>query len=292
MSTLIPAVSSLAPNIVRILGCNPGTYDITRRILLDTGEHNKPKFIKNLKDTLEDLGVTLQSIIITHWHHDHVGGLDEIFNNVSVDVNCKVHKLKPESGQEKSSFSTEVSEKLSYISDGEFLKTDGATLRAIHTPGHTNDHLVVMLEEGNSLFSGDCILGEGTAVFEDLHSYMKSLHKILDLKPDVIYPGHGPEVHEPMKKIHEYISHRLHREKQIMDVLLSHKGRSFTPKELTKIIYKDVPENLHVAAAGNVTHHLSKLVKEEVIGEFRMLRIFLCCKKQYVEYIQPFENGS
>jgi glyoxylase-like metal-dependent hydrolase (beta-lactamase superfamily II) len=106
----------------------------------------------------------------------------------------------------------------------------------VYTPGHTSDHAVFFLEEENTLFSGDCVLGEGSSVFECLHTYLNSLKILIDLKPNLIYPGHGKVIEDPNAKITEYIEHRLKREAQIVDALKELKQA--TPMDLTNAIYK------------------------------------------------------
>lgn len=55
------------------------------------------------------------------------------------------------------------------------------------------------------MFSGDNVLGEGTTVFEDLYEYMKSLGLMVDMKPTVIFPGHGPVVEVSLLLILHFI---------------------------------------------------------------------------------------
>ncbi|WWC63448.1 uncharacterized protein I303_106050 [Kwoniella dejecticola CBS 10117] len=97
------------------------------------------------------------------------------------------------------------------------------SLRCLRTPGHTQDSIsLVMLEGEKGVFTGDTVLGSGTTHFSDLASYMTSLRTLLALKPNVLYPAHGPHIPNAIKaKAHleTYISHRQQREDEIMAIL-------------------------------------------------------------------------
>ena len=80
-----------------------------------------------------------------------------------------------------------------------------------------------------ALFTGDCVLGCGTTVFDDLFDYMQSLsalqallehhHHTTTAADVVIYPGHGPVVADGLAKVKEYIQHRTGRENQLLEVM-------------------------------------------------------------------------
>lgn len=91
-----------------------------------------------------------------------------------------IYKYDPASGQ-------------SPIHDGQIFEAEGAKLRAFHCPGHTTDHMAFILEEEDAMFTGDNVLGHGTAVFEDLTVYLDSLSRMRGQFHGRAYPGHvGP----------------------------------------------------------------------------------------------------
>lgn len=231
-----------------------------RRILVDTGE-GKDDYPVLVKEVLQQQDCKIQHILLTHWHLDHVGGIRDVCDIHEGDA-ISLFKFPRVSTVDDMINTGEKKLSYSFLSKEEVFETEGATLRALYTPGHTDDHMAILLEEENAIFSGDCILGEGTAVFEDLYDYMKSLQQLFDLSPLRIYPGHGPVVENAKKTIGDYIAHRNLREKQILDVLESGDQSDYSSVDLVKVIYKDIPEHLYSAAAFNVTHHLQKLQKE------------------------------
>ena len=253
-----------------VLGQNPSaftgpgtnTYLVgkgKKPILLDTGiglDVYDPLLKQGLAAT-KNGATELQEIVITHVHQDHIGGVPHVQAQFG---DLKVSKKAWPGKDDEYDFP------LTYIEDGATIETDGATLRAVHTPGHALDHLCYYLEEEKALFTGDVVLGAGTTVIPEegggLIDYLPSLRKLLELDLSVIYPAHGPAIREPYKKLNDYISHRELREQQVLEAMNA--GLTEIPL-MVKRIYVDTPEFLHKAAAGSVRSHLVKLEKEGVV---------------------------
>jgi ribonuclease/clavin/mitogillin len=215
-----------------------------KRILIDTGE-GKPAWFNLLKKVLSDESANLETVICTHWHPDHVGGIKDV---KTLSPAPKIYKNQPDDG-------------MSTISDGQKFSVDGTTLRAFHSPGHTTDHMALVLEEEDAMFTGDNILGHGTAVFEDLPAYLDSLQRMGTAVSGRGYPGHGDVIANVQAKSEEYIAHRAQREREVVGVV-GREENGLTLMEMVKIIYKDVPENLHLPASRGIAQILWKLQDE------------------------------
>ncbi|KAF4892465.1 Lactamase-like protein nscB [Colletotrichum viniferum] len=265
----LPEVERLSPLCIRILGGNPGKFTLqgtntyllgrgSRRILIDTGE-GLPSWIAAVKSTLEQEKATIETVLITHWHRDHQGGIQQL---LELSPNSKIFKNQPEEGQ-------------SDMADGQKFAVDGVSLTAVFTPGHTADHMAFVLEEEDAMFTADNVLGQGTAVFEVLATYLNSLEKMRHLFKGRAYPGHGPVIDNGPSKIMEYINHRKTREEQVIRTLRSKRNvgsdggpsDAWTPMELVKVIYRDVPEELHVPASSGVIQILEKLEREDRVSQ-------------------------
>jgi ribonuclease/clavin/mitogillin len=262
----LPDVDVWSERVTVALGQNPSaftgpgtnTYLVgtgPERILLDPGQ-GVPGYLPVLERAMERAGVAaIQEIVLTHGHPDHIGGVRAVrerfgklrvskFPWPEVDAQYADLELKP-------------------LADGAVVRTEGATLRGVFTPGHAPDHLCFVLEEEQALFSGDNVLGVGTTVIPnengDLGQYLGSLARLLALAPRRIYPAHGPLIEDGVAKLREYIAHRHERERQILAAL---EGGPKRVMEVVKIIYAAYPEALHAAAAQSTTLPLRKLERE------------------------------
>lgn len=118
------------------------------RLLVDTGE-GKLEFANLLRQTLQTHSIKhIKDIIITHRHHDHIGGISQILDicnevlsssSSSSSLIPRVWKHLPnpteKSHQHDPRFHYEN------IVDGQVFKVEGATLKAVYTPGHSDDHV-------------------------------------------------------------------------------------------------------------------------------------------------------
>jgi glyoxylase-like metal-dependent hydrolase (beta-lactamase superfamily II) len=148
-----------------------------------------------------------------------------------------------------------------FVADSEIFFAGARSLRAIATPGHTNEHFCFLTGEGD-LFTGDTVLGAGTTVIfppdGDMDAYIATLERLIAVEPRRIYPGHGPIRDDAVALLQEYLSHRLMREKQIVDLLAS---RPLSIAELREEIYPELDVRLLRAAELQLEAHLERLLR-------------------------------
>lgn len=274
-----PAYGTLAevsPLVRRLVASNKsaftawgtGTYVVGRGAVavIDPG----PNDAGHIDTLLAGLGAeTVTRIVVTHTHLDHSPGARLLQARTRAPiVGCAPHARRgpnDEPVEEGGDFEHRPDRQLA---DGDVVEGDGWSLTAVHTPGHTSNHLCFALGQEQALFTGDHVMGWSTTVVSppdgDMAHYIASLRKLLDRDDRVLYPTHGAPINAPKPFITQLISHRLEREAQVLACL--HEGLVAIPDMVARL-YADVDPRLHRAAARSVLAHLVALERSGRVSQ-------------------------
>ena len=187
-------------------------------ILVDTG---MPNTANKFEETLRTHGIDVDEvmlIILTHGHLDHVGSVAQIQKSTGGKVLChrayadllangKIEQAVPQnltgrvmlilSGFLGSKIETVKADIL--IDEAFDLSEFGISGKVIHTPGHSQSSISILLDNGEALV-GDLIREEKPGVvglgmfYEDRETALESVKKIAEFNPRIIYLSHGSTI--------------------------------------------------------------------------------------------------
>jgi glyoxylase-like metal-dependent hydrolase (beta-lactamase superfamily II)/8-oxo-dGTP pyrophosphatase MutT (NUDIX family) len=252
VTNLHPAVRLvLAPNAGIMTGPGTNTYIVGSpggpSVVIDPAVEDK-SYLRVVAEAAGRVG----GVVVTHRHPDHTGGVAALVELTGAPVYA--FGATPIEG-----FG------VSRVEDGTVLSAGEARLHVLHTPGHASDHICLRLDD--VLFSGDTVLGEGTAVIAppdgDMRSYLDSLRRLRSLPIQRIFPGHFRARPDAHAVIEGYLAHRAERAEAIIAAL--GEGGA-TVDEVVHLVYSETPADLHPLAAYSVKAHLEMAEEDGLVA--------------------------
>jgi glyoxylase-like metal-dependent hydrolase (beta-lactamase superfamily II) len=208
-------------------GTNTYLYGSGPCVVIDPGSED-PGHLDAIRGAAEERG-GIGLVLLTHSHGDHTAGADQLEAEV----------VLPSGGEEH------------------------FALRTLATPGHAEDHVCFLSDDG-VCFSGDLVLGLGSTIVppggNSLAAFMDSLALLQAQEIALIAPGHGPWITDPAAKLAEYVEHRQMRERRLLSAL--EEGER-SRAQLLATVWDDIPIELLPMAAMAMEAHLEKLEGEE-----------------------------
>lgn len=256
----------LSDRVLRVTQDNPGMFTGPGTNTWVIGSASGPVFVLDPGEeddrhfdavTAAVGGRQVEAVLISHLHRDHWPLAPRVAERYGAEILA---------------FSEQPPFAAGLLTDGERLSAEGATMVALHTPGHASDHLCFLLEEERAVFTADLVMGWSTSIIAppdgNLNQYMASLERLIELGSDggieVLHPGHGESIKPPLDRVHEIRRHRQQRTDQALEAVA---GGVATIPEMVERIYADVDPKLHGPAAFSLRAHLDALVEEGKVVE-------------------------
>jgi hydroxyacylglutathione hydrolase len=165
-------------------------------VMIDPGDEPD-----RLLAAVEALGVSVEAILLTHTHFDHVGAVAPVARATGAPVWCPALEVPvladimryvpwPGFGPYESYDADHT------VEGGETLQLAGLDIEVLFTPGHSPGHVTYRVADEHAVFSGDVLfrdsIGRTDLPGGDTATLMRTLGELLDLLPDetTVYPGH------------------------------------------------------------------------------------------------------
>ena len=243
LSPLVTRVLAKNPSVMTGPGTNTYVVGTGPVVVIDVGPTDDAHTVA-VHDAIA--GREVAAVLSTHHHSDHAPGTAPLAQRTGARVVARAHPQGPPVEQQ--------------TEDGDRVHAEGATLTALHTPGHASDHLCFLLEDEAALFSGDHIMSGSTVVIAPpdghMDTYLASLRRLLEVPFGRIYPGHGPVIDDGPAVVRDYIAHREERREQVLSRL---QAGDVTVAEIVAAVYAEIPAVLHPVARFSVLAHLHQL---------------------------------
>ena len=269
-------VDRLSPLVRRVICNNPGPFTFTGTgtyiigtgavAVIDPGPIDNAHIDAILAALEPD--ETVSHIVITHTHGDHSPASAPLKEKTGAPI----YGLTPAKQESVDGPQMEEDADIGFrptheVAHGDIIKGGDWSLECVFTPGHMASHMCYALREEKALFTGDHVMGWSTSVIippdGSMRDYMNSLDLLLTRDDKIYWPTHGTCIEDPHAFVRAYIEHRKAREAQIVARL---KAGDTDIRQMVKVVYAEVDERLHPAAALSMLAHLQDLVARDVVS--------------------------
>jgi len=274
----IGVAEEVAPGVRRIVAPNasPFTFRGTNTYIVGTGTvavidpgPDSPEHRAAIETAIE--GQTLAAVVVTHTHRDHsplATPLAKAHGAPTYGFGPHKPARPPHPGEDvrlDSSNDVDFVPDIA-LADGARVADGGWSLVAVHTPGHTSNHICLDLEGTGTLFSGDQVMAWSTSIVAppdgNMADFMASLDRLANRDDALYLPGHGGALREPARFVRLLSLHRRQRETSILKRL--HGGVGTIP-EIVDQIYKGIDPKLKAAAGLSVFAHIEDMIDRGLV---------------------------